>query len=154
MTKNQKLTKPTSKHFYKARFMNQRKKHFPTRTVAFDVDGTLLLYPEDLDMIEEQFAFQPGIREFRFEPLNLIFNLIPHTQNINELKSYYNKGFEVIVWSAGSKEWAQAAVTQLGLNGYVDVVTTKPEVYVDDLDVTEWMGVRHFLTYKPGGEEE
>lgn len=62
--------------------------------------------------------------------------LIPH---IDLLKSYKQRGYEVIVHSANGWQWAKEVVEKLGLTEFVDEVATKPLKYVDDKPADTWM---------------
>jgi phosphoglycolate phosphatase-like HAD superfamily hydrolase len=142
-----KLINKSDKLYHKEQMMEPRLKKFPTKTIAFDVDGTLVLYAEDLKLSKKQIKAHKEVKEFYFSPMGIKLFLIPHTQNIAYLKECWTQGFEILVWSAGSKEWAEAVIKQLHLSPYVDIITTKPEIIVDDLEVNEWIGIRKFYSY-------
>lgn len=67
---------------------------------------------------------------------------MPHQANINFLIKMWKLGYEVIVWSKTGKSWASAVTKALGIEQYVDHCLTKPDFYMDDLEVDHWMGPR------------
>lgn len=105
---------------------------------AIDIDGTLIR-PVAKD--EEQFKVllitdpHTGTTKRR----------IPMKGNIELLKKWKKQGYTIMVWSAGSVEWALEVIKILELEEYVDQVMTKPIKYVDDLDCNQWMGNRVFV---------
>jgi FMN phosphatase YigB (HAD superfamily) len=71
--------------------------------------------------------------------------VVPHWPHIKILKNKKTRGAHVVVWSAGGYAWAEAVVTALGLQNYVDQIMTKPSSYMDDKIATEFMGERIYL---------
>lgn len=71
--------------------------------------------------------------------------VVPHLPHIKILKNKKTRGAHVVVWSAGGYAWAEAVVTALGLQEYVDQIMTKPSAYMDDKVATEFMGERIYL---------
>jgi FMN phosphatase YigB (HAD superfamily) len=104
--------------------------------VCFDVDDTLVMWV--WDQYERQQLEESGnliqIHKGQFSTL-----VSPHKEHIELLKRYKAKGKFVIVWSQSGYDWASTVVKALGLEEHVDLVLTKPEKYVDDLDANEWM---------------
>src|SRR3990167_4522800 len=72
----------------------------------------------------------------------------PHTTHIEMLKEYKERGYNIVVWSQGGSDWAAAVVKELKLEDIVDLVITKPMVYIDDLHCTQFMGERIYKKYK------
>lgn len=68
-----------------------------------------------------------------------------HESMVRLLKEEYHRGSHIIVWSRGGYEWAAAVITALNLQQYVNEVYSKPMVYFDDKDVSEWMPSRVYL---------
>jgi len=107
--------------------------------VCYDVDDTMILWGSDYT--------QPGPDKVAFiDPYdNSINYLRVHTKHINLLKKYKGRKNFIIVWSAAGAKWAESVVKTLNLQPYVDVVMTKPNKYVDDLPVEEWLTSRIYL---------
>lgn len=101
---------------------------------AFDVDDTLVLWPDD--------HFKPKPGRVRVEcpyETGAAFYLIPHIQHINLLIAQKKRGHEVTVWSQNGWAWAEAVVKTLGIENHVDRVETKLTKYFDDLPADRWM---------------
>jgi hypothetical protein len=94
------------------------------RTVAVDCDETILnwTYPEGSKDLITICNDQNQCRQFQ-----------PHLHNINFLKSLKVQGYTIIVWSAGSGNWASKVVKALQLEEYVDLTCDKLEFAIDDL---------------------
>jgi hypothetical protein len=127
--------------------MSKRKyKIVPSRSIFSDVDDTLIKWP------------QPGT-SFKDHPDAIELNMlgggtmwvIPMLENINALKKFYETGYEVVVWSMSSKQWADVVVDKLGLREWVDYCVSKPDFYLDDYEVTHFMfpEKRIFYPHKP-----
>ena len=108
-------------------------------TIFCDVDDTLVYW--------DNLYSQPGDGKIKIiDPYDKGVNYLkPHQKHINLLRKYKGRGSEIIVWSAGGYQWAEAVVKALGLEDIVDIVMTKPAKYIDDLDVTKWIGNRIYL---------
>lgn len=108
--------------------------------VFFDVDDTLVMwnYSEDTP-IEELIEIlvdkesRPDIYK------NMSLYLKPHDKHCEHLIKYKLKGHTVVVWSAGGAKWAEAVVKALKLEKYVDFTMSKPNIYYDDVKVTDFM---------------
>jgi len=62
-------------------------------------------------------------------------------KNVDLLIKLSQRGHSIVVWSAGGSNWAEAVVRDLHLEDFVDVVTSKPSYYIDDVkDSSSWMG--------------
>ena len=72
------------------------------KTVAFDVDGTL------------------------------ISGSTVNGRIVSLLREYKSSGFEVVVWSMRGTDYAKRAVDLAGVGAEVDCVISKPGVIVDD----------------------
>lgn len=111
--------------------------------VFVDVDGTLIIHvdPDDTS-----------------HGLKLLDVLDPVTNShvivgINEpmvrlVKEEWHRGSHVFVWSRGGYAWAANVVKALGLAPCVHFVLSKPLVYFDDLESSEWLKHRVFLDPK------
>ncbi len=69
----------------------------------------------------------------------------PMKANIRLLEEEFSRGTYVIVWSRSGNQWAKEVIKALDLTKKVHLVMTKPKIYVDDLDVSEWLKDRVFL---------
>lgn len=105
-------------------------------TFFVDIDETLVCWSTKSDKAS-----------YRIEdPNDGVSNyVIPHKPHIKILKNKKTRGAHVVVWSAGGYAWAEAVVTALGLQDYVDQIMTKPSAYMDDKIATELMGERIYL---------
>lgn len=101
---------------------------------AFDVDSTLVMWPDD--------HFMPKEGRIRIEcpyEEGAAFYLVPHKQHINYLIAKKKRGYEVTVWSQNGWAWAEQVIKTLNLEEYVDKVETKFDSYFDDLPADQWM---------------
>lgn len=104
--------------------------------VGFDVDQTLFMH----DKMGEYQVLNPYSD-----------SLIPgnkHDVHVELLKQYKGRGLTVIVWSSGGVEWAEEVVKAFGLEEFVDVVMTKPNKLVDDLEPHDIFPCRIYLPYE------
>ena len=99
-----------------------------TPTIYFDTDDTLVCW--EMHNNPNAIPFICYGKEYK---------LVPHTEHIKMLKKFKADGFQIVVWSAGGREWVEEVVNKLFLNDYVDVMLSKPSFYVDDVEV------RHFM---------
>jgi len=104
--------------------------------VCFDVDETLVLWPENHGFASHT---QPSEGSIAIrDPYDGSTNhLVPYKKHIDLLKKYKGRGMCVVVWSAGGVLWAKSVVNTLGLADYVDLVMTKPSKLVDDLSLSK-----------------
>lgn len=91
--------------------------------VAIDCDDTLVMWSEPT---------VPGIGKIEFDFAMKSVYLTPHTYHCDLIKMYKLRGYHVTVWSANGYAWAEQVVARLGLEDYVDVVSSKLTKYVDD----------------------
>lgn len=68
-----------------------------------------------------------------------------HAGHIKVLKDRKARGSFIVVWSAGGYMWAEAVVKALGLEEYVDIVSSKPFMYIDDREAADILGERLYL---------
>lgn len=113
--------------------------------VYVDVDDTLVLH-------------NPPSGEYDYvdvkDPIeNRVIRLAIHQPMVRLLKEEFSRGSYIIVWSRGGYQWAENVVSALNLQDYVHQVQTKPLVYMDDKDISEWLTYRIYLSpnekYKP-----
>lgn len=115
--------------------------------VCYDVDDTLVMWDNQRfdTPYDENGVLDPKRRPF-IDPYDNSTNyLAPNKKHIALLKKHKGRGCFVVVWSAAGVKWAESVIKELGLESYVDVVTTKPSKYVDDLPGNEILGTRIYL---------
>ncbi len=105
-------------------------------TAYFDCDDTLVTTADD-------------------EGPNTIWLNVPGTthrglfrviqSHVNALKAHKIRGHQVVVWSQGGSDWAEAVVKGLGLESYVDLIVPKPHWFFDDLKPEEFMDRRFYF---------
>lgn len=106
----------------------------------YDVDDTLVLWFSQCDpALKVKIVCPYGGSETWLKP---------HARHIDLLKKHHGRGKTVIVWSAAGYRWAQAVVEALGLQDHVNFIMTKPMSYVDDLEASEILGSRIYLSDK------
>lgn len=104
--------------------------------VCFDVDETLIIWHWD-QYKKTELSEANQLIDIKMD--NYSTSVEPFKEHIELLKRYKAKGKFIIVWTQSGYKWGEAVVKALGLEEYVDLVLTKPEKYVDDLDANEWM---------------
>lgn len=116
--------------------------HVPdgSKNIYFDVDDTLVEWIQPTDERAEQSI--PGLYPCRGHSSYLLLPIPAHIEELKRLKAEHNT---IVVWSQGGSDWVVEVLTKLELTEYVDVCLTKPEVYYDDLHVSEWMGQRKYI---------
>lgn len=104
------------------------------RVVTFDIDGTLVLNESEGEalLIDDPYEKRIVMR-------------YPHRPHIKLLKNYAARGFFIIVWSKNGYQWAEAVLKALGLIHKVNLIMTKPCVYIDDEPPANWMGEHVFI---------
>lgn len=106
------------------------------RIIPVDVDDTLVMH--DFSAIDETILisdpYSDGVIEVR-----------PNRPMLRILQDEKARGAFIIVWSRGGFAWAKAVVEALELQNYVDLVMTKPIVYLDDKDIGEWLKDRVYI---------
>ncbi len=106
----------------------------------FDVDGTLILTKTLQD--------PPGSRYVevydKVEDKRIVVRV--HEPNVRLLLEELSRGSHVIVWSRSGYEWAKAVLDAMNIDHERLLVMSKPLVYFDDMEVTEWLKDRVFLS--------
>lgn len=97
-------------------------------TIFFDCDDTLVTWES-----RDGKSKNPKSKTFKY--LGREFQLVPNEKHIKLLKQSKKQGFEIVIWSAGSRVWAEEVVKVLKLKKYVDFTISKPTFIVDDLPV-------------------
>lgn len=103
------------------------------RVIPCDIDDTLIMHDGAPD-VQVYDALENRMLSFR-----------KNEAMIRLLKEEKARGAHIIVWSRGGYRWAASVVEALGLEKYVDQIYTKPLVYFDDKDASEWMKDRVYL---------
>ncbi len=112
-------------------------------TIFVDVDDTLVMW---------------GVKAKKGEKLIAVTNphdgkqdyLAPHLGHIKVLKDRKARGSFIVVWSAGGYAWATSVVKALGIQDHVDLVMTKPHMYIDDKKASEFMTEHLYIPYESG----
>lgn len=111
------------------------------KTVFIDVDETLVHH------ISQKYSVAYGHNTLsvkdtvRGGDIRVLIN----RNNIRLLEEEFARGSYIVVWSRGGHAWATEVVKALGLTKKVHQVMTKPLVYIDDKDVSEWLPYRVYL---------
>ncbi len=110
----------------------------------FDVDGCLIVAPEESDM-----------KAHVYDPIsNKTIKVGVNKAMVRLLQEERRRGSCVVVWSRSGYEWASNVVRALCLEDCVDLVMSKPLVYFDDTPVKKWLKDRVFIgpdvAYKRG----
>lgn len=110
-------------------------------TVFVDVDDTLLMWslPEGIE-INDSNLITVNCRGYTER-------LYPNIHNIDLLVKMAKRGHSIVVWSGGGSDWAEAAVEALGIGEYIEVISSKPQYYIDDIaNPKEWIGKHGYFT--------
>lgn len=124
----------------------KRIKRMPTRSIFCDVDDTLIQWSSS--------KYFDKSKSIKLHFMNYEVEVSPNDSNIEAVKNFYRRGYEVIIWSATGKEWGELVAKQLGLEDYVDYYLSKPDFYIDDLSVENFMMPMQRLWYKPSGPQK
>lgn len=107
----------------------------------FDVDDTLLMWKD----------LEPSDTTVTTECRGRLDICAVNTHNVALLKNLAKRGYSIVVWTLAGSDWAEAVVKALELEEFVDIVTEKPTIYVDDRkDPRDWIGKYGY--YKSNGE--
>ena len=99
------------------------------RAVFFDVDSTLIEWVGNgstlpISYLGPELVLRDGDFWYTVAPIEI---------HVNLMKEFKAVGWQLVVWSAGGADHAERVVKLLGMEDYVDLIVSKPEVYVDDL---------------------
>lgn len=112
-------------------------------TIFFDVDDTLVMWGIKVKKKQKLVAItnpHDGSQEY----------LAPHAGHIKVLKDRKARGSYIVVWSSGGYAWAKAVIKALKLEKHVDLIMTKPHMYVDDKKASQFMGEHLYIPYGSG----
>jgi len=96
--------------------------------VAIDVDDTLIFWQHKQG--RPTVAIQVDDHQEMFDV---------HEAHVEALKKHAVRGHQIIVWSAGGSDWAEAVVKALQLEEYVDIIMPKPNWIYDDISPNEFL---------------
>lgn len=122
----------------------------------FDVDHTLIIWEMDPNKYDpSEGSGESGVHNLlNKQPESLFmnfngrdFSIRPIWTHVSQLVQQKLKGVNVVVWSAGGVDWAEAVVKRLGLENLVDVVITKPHFFYDDSNPEGFMGKHFFFAW-------
>lgn len=97
----------------------------------FDVDNTLVMFDEYKEV--------PGKKVDIITNNGEIITLTVHTEHIEILKQLKNRGYTIVIWSAGGSNWAEKVIMSLGIENYIDLIIPKPQSIFDDLELSEFL---------------
>lgn len=107
------------------------------RIIPVDVDETLVMH--DFSAIDNTVDITDPYTVARIE-------VRPNEPMIKILKDEKARGAFIVVWSRGGYAWAKAVIEALDLTEYVDLVMSKPTVYLDDKEVSTWLRDRVWVS--------
>ncbi|TYT26475.1 hydrolase [Luteimonas viscosa] len=76
---------------------------------------------------------------------------IPMPNVIADVRSLYESGAALYLWSSGGGEYARLSAVELGIEDCFQAFLPKPDAYVDDQEVSEWRYCKHVLPGNAGG---
>lgn len=111
-------------------------------TIFFDCDDTLIMWKPSEEEITNNKLEQVMTKCNGFNAEYYV----NHYQ-VQFLEDLACRGHTIVVWSSAGVNWALACVEALGIEDYVDTVTAKPSLYVDDKpDTSDWMGKHQYIS--------
>lgn len=114
---------------------------FNEKIVPVDIDDTLVMH-HDAESYEKQVIVEDPYHEGGKILLGV------NEPMIKVLKDEKARGSFILVWSRGGYAWASTIIEALGLESYVDLIMTKPLVYLDDSEVSSWLKDRVYINPK------
>jgi len=112
------------------------------QVICIDIDETLVLHKKAKKKDKVVAITDPYDNAQRY--------LVVHQPHVKVLKDRKARGAYIIVWSQGGFAWASAVVRALGLEAQVDLVLSKPSLYIDALPVQDWMSERLYISPDSG----
>lgn len=100
-------------------------------TAYVDVDETLILWKDD--------PSDPANKILQLENGDLVVKL--HKKHIQLVKNLYTIGWNIIIWSQGGSNHAEAVIKKIGLENYIHAIIPKPTLVIDDKTLAE-QGIR------------
>jgi len=111
-------------------------------TIFCDVDDTLVMWRKAKKGDKVVAVTNPHSGEQNY--------LVVHKGHVRVLKDRKSRGAHIVVWSAGGYAWAEAVVKALGLEEHVDLIMSKPLMYIDDKKAKHFMGEHLYIPYGDG----
>jgi cation transport ATPase len=75
---------------------------------------------------------------------------IPMPGVVGRVRTLHQEGVALYLWSSGGAEYARASAAELGIEDCFIGFLPKPDVYVDDQAVSEWLYCKHILPGNAG----
>jgi predicted HAD superfamily phosphohydrolase YqeG len=75
---------------------------------------------------------------------------IPMPGVVKNIKALYENGAALYLWSSGGGEYARTSAVELGIDSCFIAFLPKPDMYVDDQAVHEWLYCTHVLPGNAG----
>lgn len=115
--------------------------------IAVDIDDTLVhLLPEMVDPYGDR--LEAAYTDFTLQdPYGILrtMSFQVNWPNVNIVKRGHARGHRYFAWSVAGVKHAVAVIAALEMDQYFEFVCSKPRQYIDDKDVTEWIGSRTWL---------
>ena len=70
---------------------------------------------------------------------------IPMPPVVARVRELHQQGVALYLWSSGGADYARASAIELGIEECFLAFLPKPDVYLDDQEVSEWRYCRHVL---------
>ena len=70
---------------------------------------------------------------------------IPMPAVIARVRTLHAQGEILYLWSSGGADYARSTAVELGIEALFVAFLPKPETYIDDLPVSEWLNCEHSL---------
>lgn len=100
---------------------------------VYDVDQTLFMHDSSIS----NGLYNPYSKSFVGGYQNY--------KHIELMKQHKARGMFIIVWSKAGSKWAEAVIKYLKLEEYVDLILTKPDKYIDDMNGNSILGEHIYL---------
>lgn len=107
------------------------------KTVFVDIDETLIHHKTGL--VTWQLA-----HVYCVSYINGDVWFMKNLKNIKLVEHFYALGYDVLVWSKTGADWAELVCKKIEIDKYVKCYLSKPTFYIDDKDVSEWIGPREW----------
>ncbi len=109
------------------------------KAVYCDVDDTLVM----MDL-----SSYPEAEKITLTYVHGPVTVVKNQPQINFLEYLHKLGWEIYIWSKTGADWAELVGKSLELPFPVKAYLPKPMMYVDDQDVSDWIGKRRWRDAK------